>query len=82
VRLELVRAIPSVAGAAPARVRVYSVAGRLVRELVAPPGGSVTQAAIAWDGRDAAGRAVPPGLYFARAAWGETVASARVVLLP
>ncbi|MFH1679891.1 MAG: hypothetical protein ABIH26_04525 [Candidatus Eisenbacteria bacterium] len=50
---------PSVA--APCALRVYSLGGRLVRELVVPSGRRV-----AWDGRYEGGRDVPPGLYFLR----------------
>jgi hypothetical protein len=48
-----------------ATVALYDASGRRVRELA----GGVREAgeyAIAWDGRDDAGRAVAPGLYFAR----------------
>lgn len=45
-------------------VRVYSITGRLVRVLVdegVDPGSYV----VGWDGEDAAGRAVQPGVYLA-----------------
>lgn len=47
----------------PARLRLFDVRGRFVRELDRAPGGTVRRAT--WDGRDEAGRAVPGGLYFA-----------------
>jgi subtilisin family serine protease len=42
------------------RLRVYSVAGRIVCEIGAPAGKAGT---IAWDGRDGSGREVPSGFY-------------------
>jgi hypothetical protein len=50
---------------APVAVRIYSVSGRLVRDLVKErrPAGHHE---VAWDGRDNAGRAVTPGVYFVR----------------
>ncbi len=68
------------AGAASARVRLYSVAGRLVRELVAPTASG--EVVVAWDGLDASGRPVPAGLYFARASWGDALGSTRLVVMP
>ena len=44
---------------------VYDVGGRLVRSLEAAPP-SPGRHTFAWDGRDAAGLAVPAGLYFLR----------------
>jgi flagellar hook assembly protein FlgD len=63
------------------RVRIYTVAGRLVRTLPLPavPG---DEAVIAWDGTDEAGRPAPTGLYFAHASWGGSEARLRLVRLP
>jgi len=47
---------------APVRIVLYDVAGRIVRTL-APAG---RESAIQWDGRNSAGRLLPPGVYFAR----------------
>jgi len=57
---------------------LLDLGGRLLRrvELGGQPGGSWQ-----WDGRDADGRAVPAGLYFARLASGGGHSEARVVLL-
>jgi hypothetical protein len=57
---------------------VLDLGGRLVRRvpLGGEPGGS-----WAWDGRDAEGRSVPAGLYFARLASGGRHAEARIVLI-
>jgi predicted outer membrane repeat protein len=51
--------------AGPVRVSVYDLKGRLLRELVksVQPAGSH---AATWDGRDAAGRALPSGVYLVR----------------
>lgn len=45
-------------------VRVYTLAGRPVRQLAARATGGRQQ--FVWDGRDAAGRVVPPGLYLCK----------------
>lgn len=61
-----------------ARVRVHDVSGRLVATLwdgAAPAGDQ----ALAWDGRDANGRAVAPGVYLASAVTDAGRASTRVV---
>lgn len=65
---------------APGRVhvRVLDAAGRLVRELgtgLRPAGDHV----FGWDGRDAAGRLVPPGVYLATVTAGGQRASARIL---
>jgi hypothetical protein len=52
-------------GPLPRDLRVYDVRGRLVRDLGSM---DVPGAEIAWDGADASGRRVPPGVYFVRAA--------------
>ncbi len=61
-------------------VRVFGVSGREVRAFdQAAPSGDV--ATVIWDGRDMAGRPVPPGLYFVRARWGSEEAGQRIVRL-
>lgn len=64
-------------GLAP-EVTLHDVAGRQVRrfERPAPASGAY---ALAWDGRDDAGRSVPPGIYFARARVGAAVAVRKLV---
>jgi flagellar hook assembly protein FlgD len=47
-----------------ARLTLFSVQGRRVRELHAGPLGEGRRS-IAWDGRDDAGAPVPSGVYFA-----------------
>ena len=83
-KIELRRGAGEASGAAaPARVLLYSVSGRLVREVTAPAAAATsTQLTVAWDGRDASGRLVPAGLYLAQATWGEAQASARLVVMP
>ena len=58
IRYDLTRLV----GAAPISVRVYDLAGNLVRTLFAGEqgGGSFS---VAWDGTDASGQQLPPGIY-------------------
>lgn len=65
-----------VAVGAPGRLAVYDAAGRLVRALE-PRAGRAR-----WDGRDAAGRAAPAGLYFVRWSDASRTRTVRVVRLP
>jgi hypothetical protein len=60
--------------AAGVRLEIFAVTGRRVRELVASDAARWT-----WDGRDAGGTALAPGVYFARIAGADTMQ--RVVLL-
>lgn len=66
------RSILALAGPPGEVVRVFDLQGRAIGQL-APP-------ALAWDGRDAGGRAVPPGIYFLRGSASGRVA--QVVRLP
>jgi len=50
-------------GPAPATLEIHDVAGRLLRRLDLR-GGSNTAYELTWDGKDAAGRAAPNGIYF------------------
>ena len=60
----------------PMRLEVIDSAGRAVRSML-------TESGIArWDGRDALGRAVPPGVYFARLIGGDgSAGSTRLIRL-
>jgi chitodextrinase len=60
-------------------IQIYDVTGRRRRvlEVGAGIGGKVN-----WDGRDAEGRSVPAGLYYARLLSGSLHAQTRLVLLP
>jgi hypothetical protein len=63
-----------------ARVNVYDASGRLVRELGrGPADGGLT--IWEWDGRDAGGRKVGGGIYFARLAGGRSAESRTVRLV-
>ena len=63
-----------------ASLALYNLAGRRVRGLVegAMPAGP---GELAWDRRDAAGRLVPPGLYFARLESDGAIATRRIWVL-
>jgi endonuclease I len=65
---------------APVGLRVYDVAGRLVRTLV--DGGTLEAGRheAAWDGRGDSGRAAGPGLYFCRLQAGPLHGTRRMVL--
>jgi hypothetical protein len=67
---------------APDRVRVtlHDVTGRLVRCLYDGSLGAGLHR-LSWDGTDGAGRAVPAGIYLARASTSDGVTTARVVIL-
>lgn len=70
----------ALAQAGPVQVEVLDMAGRRVATVARSrfePG----RHALAWDGRDAAGRATPAGMYFIRAAADGRVATQRVVKL-
>jgi len=65
---------------ATAAVRIFDAAGRIVRVLWAPPGGTDTRA-LRWDGRDSAGRPLPSGSYYVEAATARGRATGRLILL-
>jgi subtilisin family serine protease len=67
------------AAGTPQFLRLYDLAGRLVRTLAL---GTQADGSVTWNGRDEAGGLVPAGLYFARLTSGSFHAQARVVLLP
>jgi len=60
------------------RLDVYDVRGRHVRSLARELAGS---GARTWDGTDAQGRRVPPGLYFVELRSGDAVDRGRIVLM-
>ncbi len=66
-------ALAVAAGADGLEVTLHDVAGRLVRRFDVD-GRASGMHTLAWDGRDAAGRIVPTGVYFARARTGDVVA--------
>ena len=64
-----------------AEVGIYDLAGRRLRTLNAATDGE--HASAAWDGRDADGKTVPAGIYFARATReGRVIATRRMIRLP
>jgi hypothetical protein len=60
---------------------VFDAAGRRVATLVKGPGTAGGHETV-WNGRDAAGRALAPGIYYARLETGNERTSTRIVLLP
>jgi hypothetical protein len=66
------RGAVSIGGAAASRVRVYSLAGKLVRTLARGPGRRYSTG-IRWDGADSIGRPVPAGVYFVQAEDGHRI---------
>jgi hypothetical protein len=73
---------PSVlAPGARASIRLYSVAGRLVKTLVDGPATS-GESHVLWDGTDTDGRIVAPGVYLARATVAGLHSDRKVVVIP
>ena len=68
---------------APAQVslRVYDIAGRLVRMLEENASRKVGRHDVAWNGHDAHGRPLPPGVYLCRLDAGGKTATRRLTLL-
>jgi flagellar hook assembly protein FlgD len=62
----------------PVRLRIYDVEGRLLRTLIDGTRAQGT-AEVWWDGRDDAGRAVAPGVYFVRLDLRGAVETAKLV---
>jgi len=63
-----------------AALRVYDVAGRLVRTLAEGPMAAGVHRAR-WDGLDTRGRAARSGVYFAKLEFGKTLRSERILLM-
>ena len=63
----------------PAEVTIHDAAGRIVQRLNAPAVGA--SRAVTWNGRDARGRTLPSGAYFARVRQGDLVAVQRLTYL-
>ena len=77
-RAAVVLALPT---ASHVDVRVHDVRGAVVRSLVRGDLGAGIHR-LPWDGKDEAGRRVPAGVYFVRAAAGEQSGRVRFVMLP
>ena len=69
-------------GAASVEIRIVDPAGRLVRDLGAGGVEPAGPGERTWDGRDAAGRRVAAGLYFARLRSGAGEGVARLIAIP
>jgi flagellar hook assembly protein FlgD len=69
----------ALAAAGRATVRVFDVAGGLVAVLQDGPLPAGNHSVV-WDGREATGRRVAPGVYFARLTTAETTATVRMTL--
>jgi hypothetical protein len=63
-----------------ARLSVYDITGRKVRELVNGQMGAGVHSVV-WDGRDEGGNAVSSGLYFSRLIQGEMAVSRGMTLV-
>lgn len=68
--------------AEPVSVEIVSVQGRLVRRLFEGPAPGDARLRLHWDGRDARGEAVAPGVYLARASAGSWAAVRRIIRSP
>jgi len=68
------------AGYGEARVTIYDLRGRVVRELAPVPSSDSGVSVLSWDGRDARGGVAPSGVYFARVE-AESVPLVRKVVL-
>lgn len=66
---------------APVTIRVYDTAGRQLRVLGSGETFAAGSHALRWDGRDAAGRALPSGVYLYRLEAGGIAESRRMTLL-
>jgi hypothetical protein len=64
----------------PAEIGVYDIAGRLVWKHLSAPG-THGMHRTTWQGRDAAGKKVAPGVYFLRVTAGAQTTSAKVIVL-
>jgi hypothetical protein len=67
-------------GPAPFELSIYDAQGRRVRTLAEGLALGGARAAL-WDGRDAAGLTVGPGVFFARLRSGETIRSGRILVI-
>ena len=66
---------------APVPLRVFDVAGRLVRELIPRTAYPAGRHGLSWDGHNSDGRPVPSGIYFYRLEAGEQRATRKIVRL-
>jgi hypothetical protein len=73
--------LPAGSGSVPVEVAVFDLRGRRVIQLFGGPLAAGLRHGFTWDGRDDSGRAVPSGVYFARAIVGERVQTAKMLLV-
>jgi hypothetical protein len=71
----------SIAREGAVELRVFDVAGRLVRSLVEAPLAPAGSHSIGWDGRDREGTPAASGVYLVRLRAGDRIAARRIVLL-
>ena len=69
----------SLTSAAPVRIEVYDIGGRVLQRVLDATLAAGDHTAV-WDGRDAAGRAAPAGLYLVRVRIGDSTTARRLVL--
>ena len=67
--------------AAPVRLAVFDVTGRLVRTLVSADAHPAGRHQVAWDGRDDAGASMATGIYFLRLSAGDRTLAGKVLLM-
>ena len=65
----------------PASLRIYDLAGRVVRELLAGEDLVAGRHEYRWDGRDGSGAGVPSGVYLVRLVAGSSTRAGRVTLV-
>ena len=70
----------SLGDAGPATLQIFGIDGARVRTLLATPHAAGARS-LRWDGRDDAGRNVPPGVYFVRLGTNRQSVSRRIVKL-
>ncbi|MBD3369126.1 T9SS type A sorting domain-containing protein, partial [Candidatus Fermentibacteria bacterium] len=68
--------VPSSSGA---RIEIFDMAGRLVRELSYT--GGAGDASVVWNGNDSSGKPVSPGMYLGRVSCGDRTEALRLIKL-
>lgn len=72
--------VPTGAAASATRIELFDASGRCVRRFALTEGDSGPRSVL-WDGRDAAGRALPMGMYHCRVEAGSSLEYRRIALL-
>jgi flagellar hook assembly protein FlgD len=62
---------------------IYDITGRLIKDLSFNLGSYIMDHAsfLSWDGKDQAGRAIPPGVYYAVLSVGSGISSQKIIKL-